>query len=95
MDAARSMHSPNTGRGRVGWDPLPCLHVAPTWRGSWRVSSVQGGPGTEHPDRDAAIVAARRACRRQWEATGEPCALRLYGPDGATTTMLPGDRFLG
>jgi hypothetical protein len=94
MDVARSMHPLESGGGRVGWEPLPCLHVAPTARGTWRVSASRHGPGTEHPDREAALVAARRGCRRQWEATGEPCALRLYGRDG-TTTILPGDRFLG
>ena len=87
MDVARSMHPLESGGGRVGWEALPCLYVAPTAHGTWRVTVSPRGPGTEHPDRASAVVAAQRACRRQWEATGEPCAVRLQGPDGFLTLL--------
>jgi hypothetical protein len=89
MEAINAMHPLDFGGGRVGWEPVASLHVAPTGRGTWRVGLAREGIGTEHPDREAALVAARRASRRQWEATGEPCLLRVHEADGAVR-VLPG-----
>jgi hypothetical protein len=93
MDAHSHHESMHFIGSRVGWDPLPALHVAATDRGTWRVSASPDGPGTEHADQAAALQAARRACRRQWEHTGEPCLLRVHETDG-TERVLPGFRDL-
>jgi hypothetical protein len=93
MDAASHLHPLDFRGQRIGWEPLPCLYVAPTERGSWRVSITPGGYGTEHADKASALVAARRACRRQWERTGEPCLVRLQEEDG-TRAVLAGFRDL-
>jgi hypothetical protein len=73
--------------GRVGWEAVPSLYVAATRHGTWRVSVAPGGYGTEHPDREAALLAARRASRRQWEHTGEPCLVRVCEHNGATAVI--------
>jgi hypothetical protein len=89
MDASSSMHPLDFGGGRVGWEPMAALHVGPTDHGTWRVGLQPEGHGTEHADREGALAAARRASRRQWEATGEPCLLRVHEQDG-TERVLPG-----
>jgi hypothetical protein len=91
MDTRHETHFPSFGGGRVGWEPVDSLYVAPTAQGTWRVSVAPGGYGTDHPDREAALAATRRASRRQWEHTGEPCLLRVRDVDG-TTSVIAGFR---
>jgi hypothetical protein len=88
MDYGRNVeHLLPTGGGRVGWEVVPSLYVATTAHGTWRVGVTPDGQGTEHPDRAAALAAARRASRRQWEHTGEPCLVRLRDADGTTAVI--------
>ena len=87
MDAYGHMHPTQFRGSRVGWEPMACLYVAATERGTWRVSVTPDGYGTEHPDRASAVLAAQRACRRQWENTGEPCLLRVREPDGSQRVL--------
>ena len=89
MDSAQ--FADHMGGGRVGWEAVPSLYVAATTRGTWRVSVAPGGYGTEHPDREAALVAARRASRRQFEHTGQACLVRVREPNG-TTAVIAGFR---
>ena len=91
MDVAYGLHPLSFGLGRPGPAPLANLYIAPTPAGTWRVSVAPGGYGTEHPDRESAITAGRRASRRQWERTGEPCLLRVRNVDG-TTAVIAGFR---
>jgi hypothetical protein len=88
MDYGRHIeHFLPTGGGRVGWEPVPSLHVTATAHGTWRVGVAADGYGTEHPDREAALAAARRASRRQWEHTGEPCLVRVRDRDGSIAVI--------
>jgi hypothetical protein len=88
MDFGRNVeHLLPSGGGRVGWEAVPSLYVAATAHGTWRVSVTPDGYGTEHPDRETALAAARRASRRQWEHTGEPCLLRVREADGSIAVV--------
>ena len=49
----------------------------------WAVSVDPSAPGTRYADRDAALSAARRACRHKWEIEGEPCRVRIRRDDGS------------
>ena len=91
MDSTTFARHLDGGGGRVGWEAVPSLYVAATANGTWRVSVAPGGQGTEHPDREAALVAARRASRRQWEHTGQPCLVRVRETNG-TTAVIAGFR---
>lgn len=88
MDYGRNIeHLLPPDRARVGSEGAPCLYVASTARGTWRVGVTPDGHGTEHPDRATALAAARRASRRQWEHTGEPCLVRLRETDGTVAVF--------
>lgn len=88
MDYGRKLeHLLPTGGGRVGWEAVPSLFVATTAHGTWRVSVTPDGYGTEHPDRAAALAAARRASRRQWEHTGQACLVRVRDADGTLAVI--------
>ena len=58
------------------------IYVIPA-DGRWSVSASLDGHGTRYPDRERAVAAARRACRKKWEIEGAPCVVRVRDEDGA------------
>jgi hypothetical protein len=58
------------------------IYVIPR-EGRWVVSVSRDGHGWGYPDRNLAVAAARRACRKKWEIEGSPCVVRVREEDGA------------
>lgn len=48
----------------------------------WAVGVSPNSAGLRYPDRNAAVAAARRACRHKWEIEGQRCVVRVLGESG-------------
>lgn len=57
-------------------------YVTPHPDGQWALHSSLESKPILHRNKEAAILDAKKNCRRHWEETGIPCGVKVQGGEG-------------